>query len=383
MWQAFLVDTTTGNVGARLNIAASGSWSIPLNGIEEWSVTIPKSEWTRLDSRWQRPWATSVLMCWESGSGLVPWLLGPVSELPETTRELATLKCKGLGALLEKRVVLSDDFRPGQEKALTASKVALTGMSLGTIAQEVVKAACKKVGGSLPVVYRSPRETGSELNERTYEGFNLANNGAWKRLTELSEVSNGPDFAFRPEWAAADQSQVRWGMWHGTKAQPTLVQTWWMELDTTAPVGPVADYNFKPDSTRVTHRHYQTGSGEGAGTLVHVVEDTRRLYDGMPLIETVDSTSDSDNPALVASHAASALRNGADPLIQLSASVDATDSRAELGRWHVGDLARVTVADEFYVPDGTRDWRIIAASGSWNSTIVSLEFQEEHLHETP
>lgn len=381
MWHAFLVDTTTGRCGARLQIAASGSWSIPLNGVEEWSVTIPKAQWTRLAARWQRPWATSILMCWEEPDGdLVTRLLGPIVELPETTKNFATLKCKGVGAILEKRVTLAEDFHPGEEKALVASKLAFSGMSLGTIAQEVVKAACRKTGGSLPIVYRSPRETGAGLNERTYEGFNLANIGAWKLLTELSEVANGPDFAFRPEWATADRSMVRWGMWHGTKAQPTLVQTWWMELDTTAPEGPVADYSFKPDSTRVTHRHYQTGAGEGAGTLVKVVEDIRRLYDGMPLIETVESTSDSDNPQLVASHAAAALRNGADPLIQLSMSVDATDPRALLGRWNVGDLARVTVADEFYVPDGTRDWRIIAASGSWDSTIVNLEFQEEYLH---
>lgn len=385
-WVAHLVHTVTGQLGARLNLTSEGSWSIPAVGIEEWSVTASKTQLAGIDrDRWGL-WRASVLVSWQGrDKRLHPWVMGPITQPPSESRSTATLTCKGLGALLERRLVLARDYGQNPDYPLDSSMVWLgkstvemKGMSLGTIAQDIVRLGTdSKLGGHLPIRYGSPRETGAGLNERTYEGFNLANNGLWKRLTELSEVIGGPDIQFRPAFTDDTQTRLEWVMVHGTRAQPQIAQDWTMDLDTTSSTSPVAAVDVKTDAGDLTNRVYWTGAGEGAGTLIRMVEDTDRLVDGMPLLESVGSTSDSDNPALVEDHARRALAAGARPLQQITVKIDGADQRCEIGRWHAGDTATVTLDDSWLtVPAGTRPLRIIAAKGTWSSPMVDLEFQE-------
>lgn len=387
-WCAYLLRVTDGTKGARLELAdADGSWSIPLNAVEDGSVTVPKAQLRRIAPEWWRPWQGGVLVCYVRRDGSeVPWIAGPIVQPPAETREMATLTFQGIGALLARRVVTARDYgqNPDYPAAsdmvwLARSKAAFKGMSLGTIGQEVVKLATSaKLGGHLPITFPSPRETGAGLNERTYEGFNLANNGAFKRLTELTGVRNGPDIAFRPEWADGAQSRIVWAMHHGTVAQPTIAQAWTMDLDTTSSRSPVADIAVTTDGGGLVNRVYQTGAGEGAGTLIRLAQDTSQLADGMPLLEAVGSTSDSDNPALLQEHAESTLAAGKAPITQITVQVDGSDMRAEVGRWHVGDEVRVTIGDEWLsVRAGTTGKRIIAAKGDLSSAMVDLEFQDD------
>jgi len=382
-WVAHLVSTVTGVRGARLDLTSDGSWSIPVNGIEDWKVTVSKDQLGRIDPDWWGPWRASVLVSWDTGAGLVPWVMGPITGPPAETRATATLACKGLGALLEHRVVLPRDYGlPGEYEgdmtALARDYVSRVGRSLGSIAQDIVDLSTdRKLGGHLPVRYGSPREHHSSLNERTYMGYNLANNGTWKRLTELSEVIGGPDIAFRPAFTDDSQTHVEWVMMHGTSAQPGIEQDWTMDLDTTSSKSPVASVDVSTDASGLTNRVYWTGAGEDEGTLVRMSQNMRMLEDGTPLLESVGSTSDSESPSLVQAHADSALDAGARPLQQLTIQVDGSDPRCEIGRWHVGDMARVTIGDEWLtVAPGTRPLKIIAAKGDWSSSMVTLEFQE-------
>lgn len=386
-WKAFTVQTMTGIVGEELPLSGEGSWTIPLNGVEEWSLTVPRSVLREMEPTWWSPWQASVLVCWDSPMlGLVPWLFGPlVSPVAESlASDAATLQCRGLGALLEHRVVLDRDYggydvMPSAEEMLQLAKssVSLRNRSLGTIAQEVVKhSTTGKVGGYLPIVFASPSETGSGLNERNYEGWNLSNNGSWKRLEELTNVIGGPDIAFRPAWADEQHTMVQWEMYHGTKAQPTIPQREVLYLDTVAEDSPVADVSVKSVSDNLASRVYWTGAGEGAGTLVRAAQDVSRLQQHMPLLELVGSTSDSESASLVQQHAMSALADGINPLLQLSVEVDGSDEGAEIGRWRVGDVAVVNLQGWLTVPDGAMERRIISAKGSWGNQ-VTLEFQED------
>lgn len=381
MWRAFFVQTMTGAIGAELDLAAEGSWSITLNGIELFDVTVPKTQLQAVGREWWRPFAASVLVSWERPDGtLVPWIAGPIVDDPAETRGkdgVATFSCKGIGAVLEKRVVAEQDF---SAKTIQRSIMARKGMSLGTIVQDIVEVATeRRLGGQLPIVARSPRETGARLNERTYEGWNLANNGAFKRIKEITEVRNGPDVMFRPEYV---DDGIQWGLYHGTAAQPGIAQDWTMDLDSTSTLSPVADVAPSSDGEQLANRVWWTGAGEGAGTLVQKAEDKTALANHMPLLEVVGSTSDTENYALLTEHALARLAAGRTPLRQLSMVVDGSDSRAEIGHWHVGDLARVTTGDEWMtVPQGTRFERIIAAKGSWNTSMVTLEFQGDQAYE--
>ena len=381
-WVAHLVRTMDGRLGAQLDMASEGSWSIPINGIEDFSVTVSKAQLRRLERAWWENMRTSVVVSWVGDDGVpVPWVAGPIIGPPSEGRDTATLSCRGIGAVLEKRVVL--DLEPAEsptdtQRALATSVVRLRGMSLGTIAQEVVKRATGlKVGGYLPIAFGSPRETGAGLNERHYEGFNLANNGAWKRLTELTRVKGGPDIAFRPRWSS-EPGFLEWVMLHGTRAQPTIAQEWTMDVDTTSRLSPVADVAVSTDAGRLSNRVYWTGAGEGAGTLIRVVQDTSRLDGQMPLLEVVGATSDSESGTLVLQHARAELAAGRAPVTQITVTIDGSDPRCEIGRWRVGDAARLTMGSDWLtVPAGTSPKRIIAAKGSWDSPMVDIEFQDD------
>lgn len=384
-WRFYLLHPMTGQRGVEVKPAANSSWGIPLNGIEDLAVTVTKSDLAQIEASWWSPRSGGLLMTVETDDGEHPVAAGPFMDVPTETQDTATLSASGIGALLEGRVVLDQDYAPtgstptpAQMTALAKSKVALTGRSLGTIMQDVVTYATeKKVGGQLPITFGTPREQHSSYNERTYEGFNLANNEAWKRLTELSEVNNGPDFMFRPEWADADHTHIRWVLYTGTRSQPGIAQDWTMDIDTTAPRSVASNVTVKGDATTYANRVYWTGAGEGAGVIVRAAQDLSELADYTPLVEAVGSTSDSENPDLILTHARAALAAGAQPTVQVSLAVDASDPRSLIGRWHVGDLARVTVRGWLNLPDGTHQMRIISAKGTAGSPIVNLEFQPE------
>lgn len=384
-WTAHLVETVTGNLGARLNIAVdTGTWDYPLNDIESWSVKVQKDDLREFDRGWWKWYRASVLISWERGDGsLVPWLLGPIIDLPQETRGVATLFCEGIGAILERRVVLPRDYgAPGEYendwKALASHHVFREDRSLGSIAQDVVELSTdRKIGGHLPVRYASPREHGPEYNQRTYHGYNLANNNTWKRLTELSGVIMGPDIRFQPEFTDSSQTHVQWAMYHGTDVQPTIVQEWTMDIDTTSSRAAISTVTTRSDASNLANRVYWTGAGEDEGTLVRMVQNTAPLTQKDPLLEAVGSTSDSDNPSLLVAHAATALAMGRKPLQQISVTVDGSDPRTEIGRWRPGDIARVTIGNDWLsVEEGSHDLKLIAASGDWSSSMVDLEFQE-------
>ena len=382
-WVAHLVRTMTGERGAQLKLAASGTWSIPLNGLEDFTVTVDKAQLRGLEPKWWGHHRTSIAVSWRHEDGtLDAWVAGPIMGPPSETPSTATLTCKGIGAILSARVTLSRDYgMPGEYQGdmwqLAHANVTRTGMSLGSIAQDIVElSTTRKLGGFLPIRYGSPRETGSTLNQRTYYGYNLANNVTWKRLTELTGVRGGPDIAFRPAWT--DDGMLEWVMVHGTRAQPAIEQAWTMDLDTTSSTSPVASTSVSTDASEVTNRVYWTGAGEGAGTLIRMVQDEPRLADHMPLLESVGSTSDSDSPDLLLSHAQAKLDDGRSSITQISVKIDGSDQRCEIGRWRVGDAALLTLGDEWLtVPAGTTTKRIIAAKGSWDSNLVDLEFQDD------
>lgn len=382
-WQANLVETQTGRLGAELRITDAGKWDIPLNDTESWDVTTKRGYLRAIEPEWWAPMRASVLMSWRDSEGrLRPWLLGPITNLPEEHRERDTAKfqCKGFGALLEQRILLNRDYGRLDMQSLAESVVTRRGMSLGTIAQEIVALAIDpKLGGQLPVSYGTPREEGSGLNERTYEGFNVANNDLMKLVTALTNVINGPDIMFRPRFTDSSQRFVEWEMVNGTVAQHNIAQTWAMDLDTTSSRSPLSEITPRNDSSALTNRVYWTGAGEDEGTLIRMAQNDGALYAGMPLLETVGSTSDSESVALIQEKADSRLAQGATPLQQLTATIDGSDPRAELGRWHVGDMAKLTLGDDWLtVAPGQRQYKIIAAKGGWKQT-VTLEFQEVQL----
>ena len=388
-WTAHLVETVSGQLGAELTIAESGTWSIGLGDVEEWKIIVGRKRLREVEpDRWA-PWRSSILMSWRDSEGrLRPWLLGPITNLPKEDREedTAQFSCKGVGELLGRRILMARGFGENVNSAeemrkLAESQVVLKDMSYGTMMQEIVRLCTEeRMGGSLPISFGSPREMGSNLFIMTYYGYNLANNDAWKLINARANLINGPDYAFRPRFVPDDPTRVEWELVHGTVKQRSIAQDWTMDLDTTASSSPLVSVSPVSDASTMMNRAWRTGAGEDAGTLIRMGVNMDQLSAGMPLMEHVGSDSDSDNPNLLTSKAAANLWNGSAPLQQLTAVVNGADPRAEIGRWHVGDYANLTIAeDDWLAVPGTggqaRPYKIIAAKGGWDRT-VTLEFQE-------
>ena len=185
-WTAHLVDTRTGQLGARLGLVSGGTWTETVNAAEDATLNVDKASLHRVRAEhWMLPWDNSVLLTVDGE----PLLFGPLISLPDFTKSTVTLKVGGALSLLAYRRGTTD-FRPGQGRELAASQISLNRMSLGSIMWRLVETAITKRGGTLPIVHGSPDETGLTAggHERTYKGFDIANLEVAHLLGLLSEV---------------------------------------------------------------------------------------------------------------------------------------------------------------------------------------------------
>lgn len=364
-WSVHLIRTVTGEVGPRID-AVSGSWSIELNKTESGSIKARKADLARIPRGWWSPHTGGVMFVHHGPDGVDrPIAAGPITGWSSETAQDLTLDWAGIREILAHRVIAQDlKFR---------------GVSLGTIAWQVVNGmGAIKPGGALPIVHGSPEQTitdGAD-HQRTYEAWNLANNGIDKRLTELSEVINGPDIMFRPEWADESRTRMHWSMVHGTERRPRILQTWTADMDTTAPRAGLSDLSVKSEAAHIVSRVWATGSGEGAGVARTYVEDLSSLRDWAPFMEKVISDNDQSDTGKLRVKAQGELAASKRMLDQLTMSMRADSVKHPVGRVQVGDLVNVTLGGWVAIPDGTHPMRLISMSGGLDEK-VTLDFQED------
>lgn len=365
MWSVHLIRTVTGEVGPRVD-AVSGSWSIELNKIESGNIKIRKADLARWGAEWWAPWSGGVLFVHHGPDGVDrPIAAGPITGWSAETADDLTLDWSGIREILAHRVIAQD--------------LKFTGMSLGTIAWRVVHDMSEiKPGGSLPIVHGSPEETVTDDadHQRTYEAWNLANNGIDKRLTELSEVIGGPDIMFRPQWANDEHTLLVWAMVHGTEGRPRIAQTWTADMDTTAPRAGLSDLSVKSEASHIVTRVWATGSGEGAGVARTYVQDLDSLGQWAPFTEKVISDNDQSDTGKLRVKAQGELAASKEMLDQLTMSMRADSVKHPVGRVQVGDAVNVTLKGWVSIPDGLHTMRLISMSGGLDEK-VTLDFQQD------
>lgn len=361
MWLVFLVETVSGRLSRVLDVT-EGSWSVELNKADSGSVTVKKKSLDGLGRNWFSPWQSSLLFVYDGPDGLVPWCGGPITGWPSESQHELSFDWAGIRHIFERRHLEKD--------------LKLAGLSLGSIAWEVVKAGMDKPGGGLPIVHGSPYEQYSPGHQRTYEHWNLANNIVDKRLTELSEVINGPDMMFRPRWANEDHTAVQWAFVHGTRVDPSIYQSWVPDWDTTVDSSDVEGFDMTSDASAIATRVWGTGAGEGKATVITKAEDLSLVTEYFPFLESIISDTDQEKAEPIRQKCLGALSGAQRMVDQLSMKVRADSEKNPLGSWFVGDDCRVTTGDEWLsIPAGTRDMRILKASGNLTNS-VSLELQE-------
>ena len=366
-WRAYLVHTSTGQVGPQID-PDGGSWSIELNGVETGQVTVRKADLGRVPAKWFTPWWGSVLLTYTHQGIERPIVAGPITGWSAETAEALTLEFSGIRRVLERRTV-TVEYPDGMNVDAKFANV-----SLGTLAWRIVDLALDKPGGRLPIIHGTPDESGTE--SRTFYAWDVANLNAETALQEVIDTEGGPDVMFRPTFTDDSHSFLRWVMVHGTKASPVIGQTFVPDWDTTPAKSMVESVSLQSSADHLATRVWATGAGEGKGTLVRVATDATFLEAGGVFLETVYSEPDRTNGNALLAYAKGQLQTLGDMIDQVSLGVRASDARAPLGSWFVGDKAAVTLAGWLSIPDGTHQMRIIGASGDLEDA-VTIQFQED------
>lgn len=357
----YFLNLSTGDIGAPIEPESGGSFTIPLNGVEELSFTVQKKDLKTKSFEWYTPPQGGVLLTHTAADGAEhPIIAGYVQDWGKETMHTLELKVKGIREIFENRTIWEHlEYR---------------GTTLGNIAWELCKHAMDRPGGYFPIRHKEiPGDTGQR--ERTYEKWNVSNNMIGKRWKELSEVIGGPDIMIRPAWANEQHTKIEWHFCHGGEAYPFIPQTWVPDFDTTAPQGLIEDVSINSTGKDIIHRVWCTGSGEGEGKAIGIAEDLTSVFKHRaPFLEAVITDSDQSELTQLTQKAWGALRSRQVMTDQVTLSFLADNPKTPLGSFHVGDVATVTTAGWFSIPDGTRRMRIIKLNGSLDGKIT-IDFQ--------
>lgn len=213
-----VANTRTGQMVGDLPFTAAPTWSRALNGSGTLSgVSVPLNP-TQLDAdmaqRLREPWRWTVLWCY-GATILQAGILSSVTVDDTQKPSVASLNTTTLWEFLtRKRLVVT----PGQDIGTAAANVVFSptspdiankGLSLHSIARRLVELAT--VNGDptyrLPLIL--PDVIGG-TSVRTYLGSDLATTGT--RLSELTQVDQGPEVEFSPEFVDSTQGYFRWQM---------------------------------------------------------------------------------------------------------------------------------------------------------------------------
>lgn len=374
MWRAYLIETMTGLKGAEVEMSTDGRFDLILNQAGSATVTVQKSSLEGITARWLRPWAHGFVLTLESEAlGEVPIFAGPITAPPDEYTESLSFSVSGIRAIFEHRFVADKDYGP-DITGLKKSKLVYTNRSYAYIVQDLVRRGMDKEGGQLPI--RFATDPGTGVYEREYLGYDLENNTVDKRISELSDVINGPDVMFVPEWTNSTKQYVRWALYTGTPAYPAISQDWTMVIDGSAPYPQISELSMNTDGSHYATRHYATGAGEGSGLAMRMSENKDWLRDKHPLLEGTTSYPSIVKPESLSPYAVAGVVKS--PLVEIHATVDIADDRSLYGRWMVGHNAILKPGKWFTISDREVTLRTVRLAGDLDSTHATIYFQEEY-----
>lgn len=370
MWEAWLADTRTGRLGARLGLLDGGSWAETINAASDATITVEHPGRLGIPAeRWFLPWRNSIVLTVDGE----PLIFGPILAPPEVQPVEGTVSYRVGDALsIFSRRFAVRDTKPGDEAALAKSVLSFKRMSLGSIMWRLVRSAMDRRGGDLPIVHGSPDETSlTGGHERTYKGFDITNLGIAHLIDLLANVVDGPDFAFRPRWADRSQRRVEWVFEHGTQVSPRLVQSELLVIDERAARADISEFRvlgqYEPANWVAG-----TGAGQDAGTLIAVAETD--VWD-VPRLEAVWADTSNESKDLLERHARARLGDASLVTMQVNAGV--APAVIPVTAWHAGEDVRVVLGERWAPwPEGEHTMTIIKRSGQIGSRVVSVEAQK-------
>lgn len=395
--RVFAFETRTGRVAAEVPYVGTPRWSFGLNVAGSWSVTV-KLGGDGMDkdtlSGVADPWRFS----WAIAQGSKIWQAGPA--ISESYDDGFTTTISGAGIwkfLTDKRLLINPARTTRELIAGTDADIAFgttsqtdegvtippenQNLSLHSIARRIVEIMIAgtgyALGGNLPIVLPSSI---AGISERWYPGYDLASPG--QRLAELTQVIDGPEIEFRPEWVDPLTKQaVQWRMRIGNSRLGNLgFPHAWDYGKSLVKMG------FQNNGTSRCNIDFERGNGMNRDLITGAYYEVPNPLDNAdPLLERAGSehTDATDGATLWAWSNAFVLANKR-PVPELSATVriagDDGDGYAtrspELGTVDVGDNAVFRLTDHPRLPDGGYVCRIVGMEPGNDTQSAKLSLQQ-------
>jgi hypothetical protein len=299
----YVFETRTGRVIDQVPIIGAPRWNGGIATPGSWSVTVAlrgKAQGAGLDPTTFESLTASQRFSWAITQGSNIWQAGPIVSENWAGGSSTAVTGGGLWQLLNTRRVLinparaSDATVTGNDADVIFGPTGYTpviggtvipgglDLSLHTIAKRIVQTIMGEAGGDYPVVFPADI-AGSSIRE--YAGYDMAYAGA--RLNDLTQVVNGPEIVFKPEFVDGTTKQaIQWRMQIGNPALGLLTYPW--SWDSGRALCGVT--SFTTDGSTATTRAFERGNGMGRDTPVGYADAALNPLDtGAVLLENVGS----------------------------------------------------------------------------------------------
>lgn len=366
-FRVFIGNMVTGQITADLP-AASQSWGMRLNGAGPLDLaTRALSEELRASDIRNLTAPKKNYLAVAYGNTILE--AGPIWKRDYVARTgVLKLGGEGLWSILDKVKALNwAQIAAGTP--VTGSVLDITGLSLGSIARELVRLSIfgNPYNPGLPIVLPD-LEAGTQ--ERHLKGYELPYLG--DLLRKLTEVDGGPDIAFRPRYNAADRTRIEWVMTHGSPAAPLLYQGGddWM-WDGTVDESGVSDIGVKEDGSGMADRVWQPGAGSELEMKLATAQDLDLIqFAAYPWTEADAASKDVEDQGILQGHADYAMAVARRPVETWDLTVRA-DASPLLGQYAPGDFAKITVPrNNPMIESGVRRVRLMAIDGDNTHTVA-------------
>lgn len=247
------------------------------------------------------------------------------------------LRASGLRSYFDYRYVLAALSNIDMSDLPTTHTSSWTNLSLRTIAKRIVQQTLTWTGGALPIVFEADV---AGTDSRTYPGWEL--HRVSEKLAQLSEVTNGPEIAFRPRFKE-DRRYIEWEMVTGN---PELKQagpdhSW----DTTVPAPAVKALTITRDGGQMATDVYEVGD-KAAAALATDPPTMARQYDatlvtsGYPRFEQAETRSSVTGASTLQEYANKAVLSRRGPAETWKLAVKG-DLAPTVGSLYEGDYAQL------------------------------------------
>ena len=375
-YDLFVCETKTGRVvESGLPFVGVPRWSFGINSAGVLDVGVPidvvgKDTLRQLIDPWRFSWGLAwgdfILQC------------GPVVDAQhddDSTDNVLSVGASGMWELLNHRLLVNAAWSKATKPVTdVTADLNITGKTLHDIARTLVSNDLAR-WGTLPIILPGTQAAGTD--ERGYPGFDLAMTGV--RLAELTQVQDGPEVEFRPQFTDATRTSVQWSMLVGS---PRLGNLQYPHAWRTG--GAMMSLSSDHDGSQLLTEDWVRGNGMERGLLVGHAADATLEAAGWPHLDNVngDHTSAIDKSTLdgwaiaeintygrvMKTLKATVRMNGADLNGRRTGSPPITEVSA-------GDNAVIDVVGHRWLPDQVSGQRIISVSNGSSLSTAQLTLQ--------